>query len=200
MTESIPPTGFKRILMAISSEIVLGSLVALLSVLTALAAYQGSLSDSKESDLNVEGQKQLTESNALYLEANQFVIYDYTMYDGWYINEGKDDEIAQYYIDSFSEELTANIDRGTDLFDEQYYDEMYAEAENTYDEAMTSFDQAQEAGDRADNMQGVVVIFAVGLALAAYGSMMAPEKSIRIVFTIASIAGLIVGLISYFTA
>ena len=150
--------------------------------------------------MNVEGQKQLTEANSLYLEANQFVIYDYTMYDGWYINEGKDDGIAQYYIDSFSEELTANIDRGTDLFDDQYYDEMYAEAESTYDEAMTSFDQAQEAGDRADNLQGVVVIFAVGLALAAYGSMMAPEKMIRIVFTLASIAGLIVGLISYFSA
>ena len=186
--------------MAISSEVVLASLVAVLSVLTALAAYQGSLADSQESDMNVEGQKQLTEANSLYLEANQFVIYDYTMYDGWYINAGKDEEIAQYYVDSFSEELTANIDRDTDLFDEQYYEEMYAEAESTYDEAMTYFDEAQIAGDRADRMQGVVVIFAVGLALAAYGSMMGPEKMIRFVFTLAAIAALVGGLISFLMA
>jgi hypothetical protein len=117
----------------IRSEWVLGILVALLSVLIAAAAYQSSLFDSKESDLNVEGQKQLTESNSLYLEANQFVIYDYQMYDGWYINDGTNDELAQYYMGSFSEELTASMDREDGLFDDQYYTEMYAEAEATYD-------------------------------------------------------------------
>jgi hypothetical protein len=181
----------------LSSELFLGAMVALLSVLVALAAYQGSLADSKEGDLNVEGQKQLTDSNSLYLEANQFVIYDYQMYDGWYINEGKDDEIAQYYVDSFSEQLTANIDRGTDLFDEQYYTDMYAEAESTYDEAITNFEAAQEAGDRADTLQLVVLIFAVGLALSAYGSLLEKESGLRVLFSIGSVVALAVGLIIY---
>ncbi len=184
----------------LTSELFLGAMVALLSVLVALSAYQSGIADSKESDLNVEGQKQLTDSNSLYLEANQFVIYDYQMYDGWYINEGKDDEIAQYYQDSFSEQLTANVERGTDLFDEQYYEEMYAEAESTYDEAITNFESAQQAGDQADTLQLVVLIFAVGLALSAYGSLLDKASGLRILFAIGSVVALAVGLVIYFGA
>jgi hypothetical protein len=199
-SESKSPSGFKRLLMKIGSETVLVTLVTFLSVLTATAAWQGSLADSKESDANVEGQKQLTEANSMYLETNQFVIYDYSMYDGWYINTGKDEEIAQYYYDSFSESLQANMDREGDVFDDQYYEEMYTDADSLYEEALTYFDEAQAAGDRADNMQLVVLIFAVGLALAAYGSLMAPEKAIRAVFALGSIAGLVMGLIFFFNA
>ena len=60
----------KGLLARLGSDLVLGFLVAFLSILTALAAYQGSIADSQESDLNVEGQKQLTEANSFYLEAN----------------------------------------------------------------------------------------------------------------------------------
>ena len=183
-----------------ASELVLGAMVALLSVLVALAAYQSSLADSKEADLNVEGQKQLTDSNSLYLEANQFIIYDYTMYDGWYVNEGKDDETAEYYLANFSDQLNANIERGGDLFDPQYYDEMYTEAAGLYDEAIANFESAQQAGDRADTLQLGVLIFAVGLALAAYGSLLEKESSLRILFGIGSIVGLIFGLIVFFGA
>jgi len=183
-----------------SSELWLGALVALLSVLVALAAYQSGVSDSKEGDLNVEGQKQLTDSNGYYLEANQYIIYDYTMYDGWYVNEGKDDDAAEYYLANFSEALTANIDRGEDLFDEQYYEEMYADANATYDEAVTNFDEAQKAGDRADKLQLVVLIFAVGLALAAYGSLLDAESRLRLLFSIGSVVALAFGLVIYFGA
>jgi hypothetical protein len=201
MTESTPPSGFKAVLMKLGSEIVLGALVAVLSVLVALAAYQGSLSDSKESDLNVEGQKQITEANALYLEANQFVIYDYSMYDGWYINTGKDEEVAQYYYDSFSESLQTNMDAGEeDPFNDEYYTEMYADADALYEEALTYFDDAQAAGDRADKMQLVVLVFAVGLALAAYGSLVPSGRLIRILFAVGSVAALAAGLTSFFTA
>lgn len=183
----------------ISSEWVLGILVALLSVLIAAAAYQSSLFDSKESDFNVEGQKQLTESNSLYLEANQFVIYDYQMYDGWYINDGVNDELAQYYMESFSEELTTSMDREDGLFDDEYYTEMYADAEATYDESMTAFDDANTAGNKADQLQLVVLIFAVGLALAAYGSMLGDASKIRFFFAILSVVALAFGLVLYIT-
>ncbi len=200
MTESQSPSGFKKFLAKLSSEAVLGTLVAILSVLTAAAAWQGSLADSKESDANVEGQKQLTEANSMYLESNQFVIYDYSMYDGWYINEGKDDEIAQYYYTSFSESLQTSMEREEGPFDDQYYSEMYADAESLYDEALTYFDEAQAAGDRADQMQLVVLIFAVGLALAAYGSLLGEEKSTRVIFAVGSVAGLVLGIIFFIAA
>lgn len=55
MTESQSPTGFKKFRLKLSSETVLVTLVALLSVLIATAAWQGSLYDSKVFDANVEG-------------------------------------------------------------------------------------------------------------------------------------------------
>lgn len=183
-----------------SSELVLGALIAVLSVLTALAAYQSRLAGSQESDLNVEGQKQLTDSNVLYLEANQFIIYDFTMYDGWYINEGVNDANAEYYLNSFSDELTASMDREEGPFDQEYYDAMYAEAQATYDEALASFEGAQQAGDRANALQLVVLIFAVALALAAYGSLLSNESTLRVLFAIGSILGLIFGLVRYLAA
>ncbi len=184
----------------VSSDWVLGILVVFLSVVTALAAYQSSIFDSKEADFNVEGQKLLTDSNSLYLEANQFVIYDYTMYDGWYINEGRDDELAQYYLDSFSEYLTASLDREEGPFDDQYYEEMYIDAETSYDEAMTSFEDAQVAGDKADKLQLVVLIMAVGLALAAYASILSNENRLRAILAICSIITAIISLVAYFSA
>jgi hypothetical protein len=176
---------------------VLGILVAMLSVLIAAAAYQSSLFDSKESDFNVEGQKQLTESNSLYLEANQFVIYDYQMYDGWYINEGTSDDLAEYYMGSFSENLSASMEREEGPFDDVYYTEMYTDAESTYDVAMTAFDDANTAGNKADSLQLVVLIYAVGLALAAYGSMLAEVANLRKFFGMLSVVALIFGTVVY---
>jgi hypothetical protein len=180
-----------------SSEWVLGILVALLSVFIAAAAYQSSLFDSKESDMNVEGQKQLTESNSMYLEANQFVIYDYQMYDGWYINDGTNADLADYYKTSFSENLTTSMDREAGPFDDQYYTEMYADASSTYDDSMTAFDEANTAGNKADSLQLVVLIYAVGLALAAYGSMLGEDANLRKFFGILSIVSLIIGSYLY---
>ena len=188
------------ILKIIGSEWVLGLLVAILSVLIALAAYQSAIFDSKEADFNVEGQKLLTDSNSAYLEANQFVIYDFTMYDGWYINSDVNDELAQYYHDSFSESLTASMEREEGPFDDQYYTEMYADAEAQYGEAITNFEDAQVAGDKADRLQLVVLILAVGLALAAYGSMISEESKLRTFFALFSIVSLVFGLAIYFTA
>lgn len=184
----------------ISSELVLGALVALLSVLVALAAFQSGMYDSQEGDLNVEGQKQLTDSNALYLEANQFVIYDFTMYDGFYVNDGKDEDVATYYRDSFSESLVASMERPDGPFDDPYYEEMHGDASATYDEAIVNFEKAQQAGDRADKLQLSVLIFAVGLALAAYASLLSMESPLRLSFGIGSIVAFIFGLFVYFGA
>jgi hypothetical protein len=189
------PTGFSRIVRIFSSEFTVGALVALLSLLAALAAYQGSLADSQEGDLNVEGQKQLTEANSMYLEANQFIIYDFQMYDGWYISDDEGNEQkSTYYQDSFSESLTASMERADGPFDDPYYDAMYAEANDVYGSAVTKFEEAQVAGDKANHLQMVVLIYAVGLSLAAYASLVRDGSPVRVVFTIGAIAALVFGL------
>ena len=56
------------------SEVALGTLIGLLSILTAFASYQSSLAGGDESDANVEGQAILADSNAEYLRANQLLV------------------------------------------------------------------------------------------------------------------------------
>lgn len=40
----------------LGSELILGSLIAILSVFTALSGYQGSMADSEQTTSNVQGQ------------------------------------------------------------------------------------------------------------------------------------------------
>ena len=91
----------------LSSEITLGTLIAVLSVFTAVTSYQASMADGNEATYNVQGQQMLTDANAEYLSANQMIVYDYTMYDGWYTAETADHE--EYYQFSFSDELQTAI-------------------------------------------------------------------------------------------
>lgn len=179
----------------LASDVFLGTLVAILSVFTAFAAYQGSMADSKESDKNVEGQQALSLSNTEFLRTNQDIIQDYTMYDGWWINEGVNDVNAEYYRVNFSDSLATSMDREGGPFDDQYYDEMYADADSSFDEAMTVFDEAQAAGDIADRYQLILMIFAVGLSMGAWASLLGNENRIRKFFSLFSVVLFVFGLV-----
>lgn len=187
-----------KLLSILGSEILLGSLVAILSLLTAVASFQGGLADSAESDANVEGQKILSDSNTEFLRANQDIIQDYTMFDGWYINDGVNDENAEYYKANFSDALIASSERPDGPFDDAYYTEVYTDADASYTEAMAKFDEAQKAGDKADKYQMDVMIFGVGLALAAWASLGKEDSKLRPVFGVISIALGVYGLILFF--
>ncbi len=180
----------------ISSELVLGTLVAVLSVLTAVAGYQGSMSDSDQTKYNVQGQQQLTDANAEYLVANQLIVYDYSMYDGWYTADTEDKE--EYYKSSFSEELQKSIAGGEEnAFNDAYYEAMYAEPQAMFDEADRLYDLAEEFNERGDMLQLVMLIMALGLAFAAWASLLKDESNIRLAFAFFSIGMLIYGLLLY---
>ena len=139
----------KSFLSHISSNLALGLLVSVLSVLTALANYMAYRSGGTASGHEAEGDRQLALSNTLYLQANQNIIVDYDMYDGFIINAGVDEFNTQYYQSQFSPQLTASLERnGT--FDDQYYSEMYADADTTQQSALAFFDMANAEGARED--------------------------------------------------
>jgi len=180
----------------LGSELILGSLIAILSVLTALAGYQGSMSDSEQTTSNVQGQQMLTDANAEYLTANQLIVYDYTLYDGYYTAEpGSQQE--EYYMSSFSEALQADIDANLPLFSDEYYASMYADANAMFEEADAIFVKAQEWNKRGDALQLVMLIMALGLAFAAWASLLKEESRMRILFAFFSIAMFAYGIITY---
>lgn len=180
----------------LGSELILGSLIAILSVLTALAGYQGSMADSEQTTSNVQGQQRLTDANAEYLTANQLIVYDYTLYDGYFTAQpGTEQE--EYYLSSFSEALQADMAAGVDLFSDSYYESMYADANAMFEEADALFAKAQEWNKRGDALQLVMLIMALGLAFAAWASLLKEDSRMRILFAFFSIAMLTYGLITY---
>ncbi|GAB4487821.1 MAG: hypothetical protein Fur0016_05450 [Anaerolineales bacterium] len=183
-------------LQLLGSELILGSLIAILSVLTALAGYQASMADSEQTTKNVQGQQRLTDANAEYLTANQLIVYDYTLYDGYFTAQpGTEQE--EYYRSSFSDTLKADMAAGVDLFSDSYYESMYAEANAMFQEADDLFAKAQEWNKRGDALQLVMLIMALGLAFAAWASLLKEESRMRILFAFFSIAMLVYGLITY---
>jgi len=191
-----------KIFRFLGNEILLGLLIALLSVLTAVASYQGALADGNQNQFEIAGMKNLNDGNVLYLESNQTWIQDDGNYDNWYINQDTNPEIAAYYEGNFTELLAGAIERnGKDEYpiDEQYINELYADANSLFDASDASFETANNWNGRGDQLQLVLTIMAIGLAFAAWASLNKEESNLRGFFSLLSILSLAIGLIVYFS-
>jgi hypothetical protein len=196
MTENAAPKTFLDRLRFLSGEIVLGTLMATLSILIAVSAYQSSMADSDQTKFNVQGQQKLTNANAEYLTANQLIGYDYSLYDGWYTATEPDK--ADYFKSQYSEQLQTSLAANEDdPFNESYYTAMYAEPNAMFDESDQLFAKAEKFNERGDALQLVMLVGALGLALAAWGALLKEESIIRLLFAIAAILMLIYSLILY---
>lgn len=185
-----------KFLRFLGNEFFLGTLIVLLSVFTAFASYQGSMADSKQNEAEVNGMKNLNDGNAEYLRANQFIVYDYQMFDGWYTADTADKE--EYYLASYSQELQDSIAANPDdPFSEAYYDAMYADSYAYWDESDISFDTAGQWDNRGDGLQLVVLIMALGLAFAAWASLAKEESNMRLAFAALGVVMLVLGIFFY---
>ena len=181
----------------LSSEILLGTMIAVLSALAAFSSYQGSMADGDQAQYTVEGQQMLTDANAEYLSANQMIVYDYSLFDGYYTAET--DEKTEYYRSSFSEELQTSMDANEeDPFSDAYYEAMYAEPNQMFEDADAKFSKAQEFNERGDALQMVMLISALALAFAAWASLLNSESPVRLVFAILAIVMTFYSFILYF--
>lgn len=187
-----------KFLRFLGNEVALGTLIAILSVLTAVSSYQGAVADGKSSEFETLGMKSLNDGNAEYLRANQDITQDYNYFDNWYLNLEERPDVAEYYQDSFSQPLLDAMERNPDeVWDDQYYDEVYAEAAAYFDESDVNFEKAAQEGDRADRLQLVLMIMALGLAFAAWASLLKEESRMRLVFAFFAALTLVIGIISY---
>jgi hypothetical protein len=179
------PGCLKRVWHFFGSELVLGCLVASLSVMIAFSAYQSNLASSTQATAIMDGQRILSLSNAEYLRATaQDVIQDYNLYDGYFINLDRDPEVADYYYDIFSDALLDSLERPDGPFDAIYYDAVYADSDAQFDEAMALFELADEQSAKSDQFQLAALIFAVGLSLAAWAAILQAGSGLRPVFAL----------------
>ena len=169
----------------------------MLSVFTALSSYQGSMADSDQNKGEVEGMQVLNDANAEYLTANQEIIQDYTYYDSWYLNQ--EDPERRVLPGELLAGAAHRSRPSADPFDDPYYEEMYAYPNGLFDEATPLFGVAQQQDEKGDRLQLVVMMTAVGLAFAAWASLLDKESHIRLLFAALAIVALALGTYSYLT-
>jgi hypothetical protein len=182
----------------LGNEIILGTLIALLSVFTAVASLQGSVADGKQNDFEILGMKSLNDGNAEYLRSNQDITQDYNYFDNWYLNLDERPDVAEYYQGSFSQALLDATNRDPDtVWDEQYYEAVYADADAYFEDSDANFEIAAQWNDRGDQLQLVLMIMALGLAFAAWASLLKEESNMRVLFALFAVMTLAMGVITY---
>lgn len=187
-----------KFLRFLGNEVVLGTLIALLSVFTAVSSYQGAIADGQQNDFEIRGMASLNDGNAEYLRANQDITQDYNYFDNWYLNVDERPEIAEYYQGSFSQALLDATERDPEvIWDDQYYEDVYADANAFFDESDANFAKAGEWNERGDQLQLVLMIMALGLAFAAWASLLKEESNMRLLFAFFAILTLITGIVAY---
>ncbi len=185
-----------KFLRLLGNEFVLGALIALLSVFTAVASYQGGIADSKQNEFEISGMKNLNDGNSEYLRANQFIVYDYSMFDGWYTADTADKE--EYYQFNYSQALQDAITADPESpFSDAYYDAIYADSYAYWDESDIAFETASDYDERGDGLQLVVLTLALGLAFSAWASLAKDESNMRLMFSMLGIVMLILGIVFY---
>jgi hypothetical protein len=185
----------------LGSEIILGTLIAVLSVGTAYASYTGAMADSDQNKYEIQGMKALNDGNTTYLEANQNLSQDYAYFDNWYTNVGVDDEKAAYYLEQMSDELAtlATSDANFTEADWQAYEaNIFTDAMQLFERSEASFKLATAYDEKGDTLQLVMLFAALGLAFAAWASLLKEESNLRPLFALFAIIALVVALVTYF--
>jgi hypothetical protein len=190
----------KKIVSTLGNEILLGLLITLLSVFTAISSYQGALAGGAQNDAEILGMQELNDGNAEYLTENQNISQDYTYYDNWYLNQTDNPEAADYYQANFSQQLQDAIARDPNtVWDDQYYTDMSATSTELFNSSEGDFKLASDWNERGDWLQLVLTIMAIGLAFAGWASINQEESNLRAFFSVLAIISLVIGLIYFFS-
>lgn len=184
-----------------ATEIFLGSLVAMLTILTAIAAFQGSRLGVDAGRSSGRSVRTLLESNAAFLSSSQDVSADLTLY-GLSLSPDLDDIELNFYQSSFSPALQAALDRtGGDPtifpFDAQYDDEQYGLADDLFDEVFVLVDEAGDKRAQSQRFQLATFIFAIGLAFSSWASLAGDGARMRQIFALFAIGTAVVGIGTY---
>jgi hypothetical protein len=190
----------KKVVSFLGNELLLGLLITVLSIFTAVSSLWGALADGNQNDAEIKGMQFQNDGNAEYLTENQNISQDYNYYDNWYINQDTNPEAADYYQFNFSQQLQDAIARDPNVvWDDQYYTDMAVTSTQYFNDSEAEFILASKYNERGDWLQVVLTIMAIGLAFAGWASINKEESNLRAFFSLLSIIMLVIGLIYFFS-
>lgn len=188
---------------AMTSELFLGSLVAILTILTAVAAFQAARVTTEGGRSSARSVRTMLESNAEYLRATQSIAADQTLY-GLYLSPDRAADELDYYEASFSEPLQESLaraaeDRGllTYPFDQHYLDQQYADSQWLYDRVFELVDDSGRRRIQMQRFQLTTFIFAIALAFSSWASLATDGTRMKVSFALLSVLVALAGMSTY---
>ncbi len=166
----------------ITSQIVLSSLIVVLSLFTAYISYERSLASSAQLRQNTAALRELMLSTSSETMANANYQFDLSNYSDAEL--ATDDIQKTKYEVRYSEELQNAIAKNIDEpFSDEYFQKIFAESEQHRNEAEILFAAADGYSKRGNALQQIILITTLGLGFVAWTSVIKNERNmIRIVF------------------
>jgi hypothetical protein len=189
--------GVSRVL---QSQLVLGALVALLTVANAYVTYRSAKTSLASSTLDFYAAKEMHHATIAHLDGNARYMIDLTAFSAHRLLEDRDPELAENSLQRASEELLVSMERPGGPFDEVYNQARYGEARAAMETAQELYDQADQASLRSERYSLASTILAVGLGATAWAGLLRERNALRLVFSVAAVVSLVSGLVmaSYF--
>jgi hypothetical protein len=177
----------------------LALLITLMTILTAVAAYQAALAGGDSLKYFFIAQSELTDASVYYVEQGQEIFYDHTVYDQYQVALlAGDGARADYYLEQLSDAGWAAFERNPDApFDAVYESALFDQANATVADAEEAYELAIEFNLKGDRLGLVTTILAIGLAFAGWGSLAKSESRQRMLFALLSMAALGLAAVEY---
>ncbi len=177
----------------LTTENLLAIIVATLSALAAFAAFQSAKIDSTSTDNYFLSQSVLSDGNTILLSASQDIMRDYRLVDNSETFGDTDPELAELMLLNLSQAGFDSYERSGD-FDDQYYDDVYLDADEYFDEYDQLFVSAAHDSNRAVAYQLTVLIMALALSFSAWASLADAGSRTRQIFLVLSLIAMVIGL------
>lgn len=162
----------------------LASMVAVYGILTALTIFASSRAEGLYYDNVFIAQAQLNDASELAIEAHIEVSRDLNVLEQMQIQElaGAGLEMTEFLYGHLSADAQASLERSGGI-DETYIEGMYLSHNVERERSMRSFDLAVAWSERSSTHETLATMLAVGLAFAAWASLIENAGVIRWVFT-----------------
>lgn len=182
----------------LESQLLLGALVAVLTVATAYVAYRSTQASLDSSTLDFYAGKEMQQATILHLSGNAGSMIDLTAYNSYSLLKDHDPELAEGALSRASEELLAALDRPGGPFDEEYNLARYGKARAALERAQTLYDEADRVSMQAERFALASAILSIGLGATAWAALIQKRSLLRLIFASLALASLLAALVMAF--
>jgi hypothetical protein len=189
-----PKTWKGRVEALMDSRLMLGALIAVLTVASAWVAYRSTSAALDSSTQDFYAAKEMQRASLLGLDGNAGYMIDLVAYNRYNELKERAPDLAEEVLNRGSPELLAGMDRPGGPFDEVYESARYGEARAALDRAQALYDQADRASLEAERFALGTAILSIGLGATAWAALLHKHSLLRLVFALLAVASVVAAL------